>query len=323
MVWLWVGFLALILSLLVLDLGLLNRKLHEISVREAIGWTFFWVFLSLVFGVCIYFMYEHHWMGIGKEIGHELDGKQAALQYLTGYIIEKSLSLDNIFVIALIFSYFNVPPKYQHRTLFWGILGALILRGAMIAAGSALIHRFEWMIYVFGGLLIITALKLLFDKGEKIDPDKNPLVRLARRIYPVTKDFHGEKFFMKLHGKRAITPLFLVLLVVESSDVLFAIDSIPAIFAVTRDPFIVFTSNVFAILGLRSLYFALAAAMGMFRFLKFSLVFILAFVGVKMLISHYINIPILISLGVIAVILATGIGASLMWPEKIQEQEHH
>lgn len=323
MILIWVGFLALILLLLVLDLGVFNRTAHEISVKEALAWTFFWIGLSLIFNVCIYFMYEHHWMGIGREIGHQLNGHQAALQFLTGYLIEKSLSLDNIFVIALIFTYFQVPRKHQHRTLFWGILGALIMRGAMIAAGVALIRKFEWMIYVFGALLILTAIKLLLEKGDEIAPDKNPLVRLARRVYPVTKDFHGEKFFAKLHGKRAITPMFLVLLVIESMDVLFAVDSIPAIFAVTLDPFIIFTSNVFAILGLRSLYFALAAAMGMFRYLKYSLVFVLAFVGVKMLISHneHMHINTGISLGVIAVTLAAGVIASLLRPEELQQTE--
>lgn len=308
---LWSGFILLVLLLLAFDLGVLNRKTHEIGVKEALAWTAFWISLALVFNVAVYFMYEHDFMGLGASGGGHMPGRQAALQFLTGYVIEKSLSLDNIFIIALIFDYFRVPLKYQHRTLFWGILGALILRGVMIGAGAALISRLDWMIYVFGGLLFLTALKLLFSKDEKVDPEKNPLVRVARRFFPVTDHFHEQKFFVKQKGGRlAITPLFLVLLVIESSDVVFAVDSIPAIFAVTLDPFIVFTSNVFAILGLRSLYFALAAIMGMFHYLKYSLVFILAFVGVKMVLAHHFHIPTALSLAVIAVSLTAGIVAS-------------
>ncbi len=309
---LWIGFFVLVLTLLALDLGVLNKGTKEVGVKEAIGWTFVWIAIAMIFNVAIYFMYEHHWMGIGKVIGHELDGKQAALQYLTGYVIEKSLSLDNIFVIAVIFEYFGVPKVYQRRTLFYGVLGALVLRCAMITGGAALITRLDWMIYVFGGLLILTAGKLLFQKEGHVDPDKNPLVKIARKLFPVTDHFHEEKFFVKVDGKKAITPLFLVLLVIESSDVIFAVDSIPAIFAVTLDPFIVFTSNVFAILGLRSLYFALSAIMGMFKYLKYSLVIVLAFVGVKMLASHFIHIPVSISLLVIVGMLGAGILVSVL-----------
>ncbi len=309
-IWLWIGFLALVLGLLGLDLGVFNRKSHVIGVREALGWTVFWVVLSLVFNLCVYYMYAHNWLGVGLETGHELTGKQAGLQFLTGYVIEKSLSLDNIFVIALIFSYFKVPGEFQHRTLFWGVLGALVLRGVMIAAGTALIRRLDWMIYVFGGLLLLTAVKLLFEKHESVDPDRNPLVRAARRILPISKSFEGEHFFTRVDGKFAATPLLLVLLVVESSDVMFAVDSIPAVLAVTQDPFLVFTSNVFAILGLRSLYFALAAIMEKFRYLKFSLVVILGFVGAKMLLSHYYPIPTAVSLCVIASVLLIGMLAS-------------
>lgn len=319
MLLLWTGFILIILALLALDLGVLNRKPHEISVREALLWTVFWIALSLIFGIAVYYMYESNWMGIEFATGTGIPGRQAALQYITGYLIEKSLSLDNIFVIALIFSYFQVPLKYQHRTLFWGILGALVLRGVMIAAGVALIRRFDWIIYVFGGLLLFTAVKMLVSKQDNVEPDKSPLVRLARWIYPVTSVYEGQRFFTRIDGRRAITPLFLVLLTVESSDVLFAVDSIPAIFAITRDPFIVFTSNVFAILGLRSLYFALAAMMGLFKYLKYSLVALMAFVGVKMLLSHHFPIPTGISLAVIAAILAVGITASVISSKKNPE----
>ncbi len=312
MFFIWTGFILLIVMLLALDLGVFNKKAHEIGVKEALRWTAFWIFLALVFNVAVYFMYKNHFFGIGTLPGQEHFGKQAAIEYFTGYIIEKSLSLDNIFVIAMIFNYFAVPLKYQHRALFWGILGALILRGIMIVAGVALIAKLAWMIYVFGGLLILTAVKLLFEKEKEIAPERNPLVRAARRIIPISPHFEKEKFFVRKDGRLYATPLFLVLIVVESSDVLFAIDSIPAIFAVTLDPFIVFTSNVFAILGLRSLYFALAAVINMFKYLKYSLVVVLAFVGVKMLISHFVHISAGISLGAIAVILATGVVVSVL-----------
>jgi len=310
--WLYVAFVALILGMLALDLGVFNRKAHVISVREAIGWTMVWVAVSLVFNVGVYFLYKHHLLGIGIEFGHKLNGWEAAKQFFQGYVIEKSLSLDNIFVIALIFDYFKVPLIYQHRVLFWGILGALIMRGIMIALGAALIAKFHWVIYVFGILLIFTAVKMLLAHHDEIDPARNPLVRMARRFYPVSASFDGQYFFTHVDGRRAITPLFLALLVVESTDVLFAVDSIPAIFAVTSDPFIVFTSNVFAILGLRSLYFALAAVLDRFRYLKLSLVFLLAFVGIKMLLSHHYDIPDDVSIAVIAGILGVGVLASVV-----------
>jgi tellurite resistance protein TerC len=309
-IWLWLGFIGCVLGLLALDLGFFHRKAHAVRTREALLWTAFWVVLALVFNAAVYYMYEHHWLGIGLAIGHELTGRQAALQFFTGYIIEKSLSLDNIFVIALIFAYFNVPAVYQHRVLFWGILGALIMRGLMIAAGAALIHRFDWIVYVFGAFLLATAVKMLIVRHENLEPDRNPAVRLARFFYPVSAHFEGQRFFTRPGGRRAITPLFLVLLVVESSDVLFAVDSIPAIFAITRDPFLVFTSNVFAILGLRSLYFALAGIMERFRYLRISLVFVLAFVGVKMLLAHHRPIPTWVSLSIICGILLVGVVAS-------------
>lgn len=308
----WVAFITFILGMLALDLGVFQRRSHVIHAREALAWTALWIVLAAAFNVGVYYLYQHHWLGIGLEIGHELSGKQAALQFATGYIIEKSLSLDNIFVIALIFAYFRVPPIYQHRVLFWGVLGALVLRGVMIAAGVALIRRFDWVVYAFGLLLIWTAVKMLVARHDNLEPDKNPLVRFARRLYPVSPALEGQRFFTRLDGRRAITPLFLVLLVVESSDVLFAVDSIPAIFAVTRDPFLVFTSNVFAILGLRSLYFALAGMLEKFRYLKMSLVFLLAFVGVKMLLSHHYPIPTLFSLAVISGLLLVGVLASIV-----------
>jgi tellurite resistance protein TerC len=308
----WTAFIVLVLGMLALDLGVFHRRAHVVGAREALGWTGVWIVAALAFNVGLYFMYEHHWLGIGRELGHELSGRQAALQFFTGYVIEKSLSLDNIFVIALIFAYFAVPAIYQHRVLFWGVVGALVMRGVMIAAGTVLIRRFDWMVYVFGGLLLITAVKMLIVRHDNLEPERNPLVKLARRLYPVSASYQAERFFTRVDGRRAITPLFLVLLVVESSDVLFAVDSIPAIFAVTHDPFLVFTSNVFAILGLRSLYFALAAVMHRFRYVKISLVFVLVFVGVKMLLAHHHPIPTLFSLAVISGILLVGIAASVL-----------
>lgn len=314
---LWGGFIALICFFLLLDLGVFNRKAHDISIREALLWTAFWIAMALLFNVAIYFAYEAHWMGLGMEKGFELDGRQAAMQYFTGYLIEKSLSLDNIFVIALIFEFFKVPHKFQHRTLFWGIVGAMVLRGVMIVAGVALIRKLDWMIFVFGGLLIVTALKMLFSKHDDIDPDKSFIVKAARKIFPVKPGIDDQRFFERLDdGRLAITPLFLALLIVESSDVIFAVDSIPAIFSITYDPFIIFTSNIFAIMGLRSLYFALAAMMDKFRFLKISLVILMIFVGVKMLLAHYVHISTAISMSVIASILGLGVLFSQIFKEK-------
>jgi tellurite resistance protein TerC len=312
----WILFILLILFLLFLDLGVFHKTDEVIEAKEALLWTAFWVALALVFNGFIYYAYSRNWLGIGLAEHAIKSGKEAALKFFTGYIIEKSLSLDNIFVIAMIFSYFKVEGKYQHRVLFWGILGALVMRGGMILAGTALIQRFSWMIYVFGGFLILTALKMLFAGDEEIHPEKNPLIRAARKLYPVSPTFEEQKFFTRVNGKRAVTPMFLVLLIIESTDLLFAVDSIPAIFAVTTDPFIVFTSNVFAILGLRSLYFALAAMIGMFRYLKLSLVVVLAYVGVKMILSHHYPIPTGLSLGIIAAILCAGVAASVLASRK-------
>jgi tellurite resistance protein TerC len=308
----WTGFIVLVTLLLSLDLGVFHRRSHTIRVREALVWTAFWACIGLLFNVLVYFLYEHHWLGIGMEVGHPLPGREAAKMFLAGYLLEFSLSVDNIFVIALIISYFRVPAQHQHRVLFWGILGALVMRGTMILLGTQLVKRFEWMIFVFGVLLIITAIRMLFMGDEEVEPDRNLFVRIARRIYPVTSTFEGPKFFTRLAGKRAITPLFLVILVIESTDLLFAIDSIPAVIGITHDPFLVFTSNVFAIMGLRSLYFALAGMMNQFRYLKISLVILLVFIGVKMIVARWVHIETNHALLAIAGILGIGVTASIV-----------
>lgn len=294
--WLWVAFNAFVLAMLALDLGVFHRKAHAVSVKEATIWSGVWIALSLLLNVWIW----------------QVRGPQAGLEFFTGYLIEKSLSIDNIFVIALIFGYFRVPDKYQHRVLFWGILGALVLRAIFIFAGAALIERFHWIIYVFGAFLIVTGIRMAFAGDEEIHPEKNPLLRLARRFLPVTTDYRGPSFFVRENGKLFATPLFLVLLLVESTDLIFAVDSIPAIFAVTLDPFLVYTSNICAILGLRSLYFVLAGVMGKFSYLKLGLAAVLGFVGLKMVLADLWKIPTLASLGVIAGVLAISIAASLI-----------
>lgn len=319
------GFVVLILALIALDLGVIGRKAHVIGVKEALIRTAGWVTLALLFNVLIYFLYGHNFLGWDDVYPYELSGKDAALQFFTGYLLEQSLSVDNMFVIATIFTYFHVPQINQHRVLFWGILGALILRGIMIALGAALITNFTWMVYVFGVLLIFTAIKMLITNVEDIHPERNLMIRVARKLYPVSAEFHGTHFFVKIAGpngtmRKAITPLMLALLLVETSDVMFAIDSIPAIFAVTKDPFIVYTSNVFAICGLRSLYFALAGLMDKFRYLKSSLVFLLAYIGVKMILTHHYPIPQEVSLAIIGGILAVGVIASLVAPPKHQSK---
>lgn len=312
MFFIWAGFIVLILALLALDLGVFHRQEHAVGVREALIWTAVWIASALAFNVLVYFMYENHWLGIGKHLSETVSGTQAAKEFFAGYVLEKSLSMDNIFVIALIMRYFAVPAIYQHRVLFWGILGAMVMRGVMIGIGAAMITRFAWTLYFFGGLLIITAIKMLITDSDSIEPDRNPWVRLARRFYPVTPRFEGRRFFTHYNGQRAITPLFLALIVIESTDLLFAIDSIPAIFGLTQDPFIVFTSNIFAILGLRSMYFALAGLMEKFRYLKVSLVFLLIFVGVKMLVHDHYHIDADASLAIILGTLAVGVIASIM-----------
>lgn len=306
----WTAFVLLVLAILALDLGVFHRRDHAPGVRESVSWTLVYVTLGLLFGGFVYALYEHHWFGFGAHAGMQASGAEALMQYLTGFLIEKSLSLDNIFVIALIFAYFGVPLQYQHRVLFWGILGALVLRGVMIGVGAALIHKFEWIIYVFGVILLVSAVKMWRAGHEDIHPDRNPFVRLVRRFYPVTSDLHGHSFFARVGERRAATPLLLALVLVESADIMFAVDSIPAIFAITHDPFIVFTSNVFAILGLRSLYFVLASLNNKFRYLRHSLVLMLAYIGVKMLLSHAAPIPTHVSLIVIVLLLAGGMLAT-------------
>ncbi len=301
-IWLWVGFNAFVLAMLALDLGVFHRKAHIVSFRESITWTMVWVALALVFNSVIWHFY----------------GSQKALEFFTGYLIEKSLSVDNVFVFALLFSYFAVPPTYQHKVLFWGILGALVMRAIMIAAGAALIVKFTWIVYVFGAFLILTGVKMIVKREEEIHPERNPVVRWFKKLMPVTATYREGRFFVTEHGRRWATPLFVVLLLVEFSDLIFAVDSIPAIFAVTTDPFIVYTSNVFAILGLRSLYFALAGVMDKFHYLKIGLGVVLAFVGVKMLLAHTAwKIPTLPSLGVVVSILAVSVVVSLIRPKKM------
>ncbi|OPZ60510.1 MAG: Inner membrane protein alx [Deltaproteobacteria bacterium ADurb.Bin510] len=317
----WIGFIVIIGGLLALDLGVFHKEDAEPSARSALRWTLVWATLALIFTGFVYGAYSHHWFGIGLAAdGHVATrGGEAALQYLTGYLIEYTLSMDNIFVIALIFGFFQIPPRFQHRVLFWGIMGAIVMRGVMILAGAALVTRFSWIMYVFGAFLIFTAIKMLFSGDEKVDPEHSWVIKLTKKFFPVTHELDGNHFFTKLEsGKWAATPLLLALVFIENTDLLFAVDSIPAIFAITTDPFIVFTSNIFAIMGLRSLYFALQAMLNRFHLLKYSLVFILAYVGVKMLIVYFgIHIPALASLGVIAAALGAGVLASL-WATRDQ-----
>lgn len=316
----WAGFIVMILAFLALDLGVFNRKDHAIGYRESLTWTTIWICVSTLFSGVVYVLYDRHIGGFGTTPGMTTSGSDALLNYLAGYVVEYSLSIDNIFVIAVILSTFKVPQKLQHRVLFWGIMGALILRGIMIGLGAVLLHRFSWMMYVFGGILLLTAARMAFQKEEAQDVSQSWLLRLARRMFPVTNEFHGHHFFARLDdGRLAATPLFLVLLLVESTDVLFAVDSIPAVFAVTQDPFLVFTSNVFAILGLRSLYFAVAHLLHKFHYLKVSLVVLLAFIGTKMMASHYVTISPALSLLVIAVILGSGVAASLLRARRMED----
>ena len=306
----WASFLLLIAIVVALDLGVFHRKVHVVTLPEALGWTAIWVSLALAFNVGVYYLYEINPSGWDMDT-EQLSGAEAAIQFFTGYLVEKSLSIDNVFVIAMIFAHFQVPLAEQHRVLFWGILGAVVLRGLMIFGGIALLERFDWLVYVFGVILIFSAVSMLVIRHDKLAPENNAMIRLVRKIYPVTPEFHGSRFFVRIDGVKTATPLFLALVLIETSDVTFAIDSIPAIFAITRDPFIVFTSNIFAILGLRALYFVLAGLMEKFRYLKTSLVFLLAFIGVKMLLLHHHPIPNLVSLAVIGGILTVGVLASI------------
>ena len=293
---LWLVFNLFVLGMLALDLGVFHRKAHSVSIKEAAIWSGVWVSLALLFNAGVYFTW----------------GQEKALEFLTGYVIEKSLSVDNLFVFLMIFQYFNTPAQFQHRILFWGIVGALGLRAIFIAAGAALLTNFHWMIYVFGGFLVVTGIKMLMQGDEKIEPEHNPVVRLFRRLIPVSHEYHGQNFFVLKDGKKQATLMMLVLIVVETTDVIFAVDSIPAIFAVTQDPFIVYTSNVFAILGLRALYFMLAGIMSMFVYLKVGLSFVLCFVGAKMLLVDVYKIPIGVSLAVIGGVLTIAVLASLV-----------
>ncbi len=346
MTWIWIAFITFVLLLLALDLGVFHRKAHVVSVKEALAWSAVWLSMGLSFSVFVYFAYDAQWFGLGAMVdavdGLTNSGATATEKYLTGYVVEKSLSVDNIFVIAMVFGFFAVPPLYQHRVLFWGILGALFMRGVMIAVGARLIAEFHWVLYVFAAFLILTAIKMLFLKTEDTDPNKNLVVRLTRRLFPVTARFHGEHFVVRAGGPESfesevpgapmvsdevvdkarpgtllLTPLALALIMVETTDLIFAVDSIPAIFAITADPFLVFTSNVFAILGLRSLYFALADMMNKFRYLKVSLALVLLVVGVKMLLAEWLKLALgrhfnLYLLAVILSILAAGVAVSVL-----------
>jgi tellurite resistance protein TerC len=295
-IYFWIGFHFFIFLMLALDLGVFHKHTHKVPVKEAVIWSGVWILLALLFNIFVFIEF----------------GKIKALEFLTGYVIEYSLSVDNIFVFILIFSYFAVNSQYQHKILFWGILGALIMRGIFIFTGVALINRFHWIVLIFGGFLVFTGIKMLFQKEAEVDPDKNAVVRFFRRFLPVTKTLHGDKLIITQNRRLYATPLFLVLLIIESSDLIFAVDSIPAILAISKDTFIVYTSNIFAILGLRSLYFAVAGIMGYFRFLKVGLAFVLTFVGLKMLAAYFqFEIPILLSLGIIISILLISILASV------------
>lgn len=295
-VWLWIGFALFVLMMLALDLGVFHRKSHTVGMKEALAWSGVWIALALVFNAGL-------WLWQGHDKG---------LEFLTGYVVELSLSVDNLFVFLLIFAYFKVPAQYQHKVLFWGILGALMMRAVFIAAGVTLMQRFHWIIYVFGAVLVVSGLKMAFEKDKEVHPEKNPVLRLFRHFMPVTAEYHGSRFFVKQEKLRLATPLFIVLLMLETTDLVFAVDSVPAVLAITTDPFIVYTSNVFAILGLRSMFFALAGVMKLFAFLHYGLAAVLVFVGAKMLLAGFYKIPTLVSLLVIVGLLALAVAASLL-----------
>ncbi len=300
----WAGFIFLILIFLIFDLGLFNRKKHALSIREALLWSLVWFSLAMAFNAFVYFEF----------------GQKVALEFFTGYLVEKSLSVDNLFVMLLIFTSLKVDPKYQHKVLFWGIVGALVMRGLMIGAGTALVARFHWVLYIFGAFLIYAGLRIFFKKDdEDFDPHEHFMVKAIRRVFPVSKHDRGGRFFVKHKGKMAVTVLFIALLIIEVTDIVFAFDSIPAIFGITLDPFIVFTSNIFAILGLRSLYFVILKAHNYFAYLNIGLGLILVFIGLKMLVEKYVEISIFYSLGIIVAILSVCIGVSLIWPPEKQK----
>jgi TerC family integral membrane protein len=329
----WIAFLVFIFVLLALDLGVFHRKAHVVSVREALTWTCIWVTLALAFSAFVYFGYEYRWLGLGTTPdpvdrsaafpdGRINDGWSAFLKFITGYVVEESLSVDNVFVIAMLFQYFAVPREYQHRVLFWGIIGAVAMRGLMIGIGAQLVAQFSWILYVFGGILIYTAIRMALFTGGGMDPSRNFIVRQVRRRFPVTDGYHGEHFFIRGAQGLMVTPLALALVMVETTDLIFAVDSIPAIFAITADPFLVFTSNVFAILGLRSLYFALDGALHTLRYMKHALSAVLLVVGIKMLAHEPIEEALgenfnLYLLGVVLMILGVGVVASLLHRTKV------
>jgi len=298
-IWFWIGFIAFVLAMLALDLGVFHRKAHVVKPREAGIWVAVWVSLALVFAAGLWYF----------------ENRDVALTFLTGYVIEESLSVDNLFVMVVIFNYFAVPATSQHRVLFYGILGALVMRGLFIGLGTLLLSRFEWILYVFGAMLLITGIRMMFKQDEQFEGEQNRVVRLVRRYVPLTPEYHGTQFFVVDNGRRVATPLLLVLILVEFTDLIFAVDSIPAIFGITRDPFLVFTSNIFAILGLRSMYFLLAAVIERFYLLKYGLAVILSFIGVKMLGEKFYHIDILLSLGIVLGTLALTITASVIWPK--------
>ena len=302
-IWPWIGFNLFVLAMLAVDLGVFHRRAHSVSLKEASIWSVVWITLALLFNAGLYI----------------LKGPDPALQFFTGWLIEKSLSVDNIFVFVLLFTYFSVPAAYQHRVLFWGILGALVMRGILIAVGAVLLEEFHWILYLFGAFLIFTGIRMGLQKETKVHPEKNPLLKLVRRLVPVTDDYERDRFIVRRAGQFMVTPLLLVLLIIESSDLMFAVDSIPAVFAVTRDPFIVYTSNVFAILGLRSLYFVFANVIDKFYYLKAGLAVILAYVGVKMVLAEIYPIPTLLSLAFIALVLTVAIVASVIRVRRLAE----
>ena len=308
--WLWIGFNVFVLAMLALDLLVFHREAHEVRLKEAAAWSVFWVLLALALNGGVFaFM-----------------GGDPALEFLTGYLIEKALSVDNIFVFALLFGYFAVPPRLQHRVLFWGILGALVMRGAMIVAGAYLIQQFHWIIYIFGGFLVVTGVRMATQGEHPKAPGDNPAIRLLRRLMPVTDVYHGQQFFVREptargRPRRVATPLFVALVLVETTDLIFAVDSIPAIFAVTQDPFIVYTSNVFAILGLRALYFLLAGIIHRFHYLKLGLAVVLVFVGAKMLLTDLYKVPVGLALGVVALVLGAAVVASLLFPQRAETRD--
>lgn len=298
--YLWVLFAVVIMGLLALDLGVFHRKSHTVKMREALTWSGVWIALALIFNGFIYYT----------------RGPVPAMEFLTGYLVEEALSVDNLFVFLMVFSFFRVPAEYQHKILFWGIIGALVMRAAFILAGITLIQKFHWVIYIFGAFLIITGIKMLSNDDDEINPERNPVLKLFRRVMPVTDNYDRDNFFVRKEGRLFATPLFVVLLMVETTDVIFAVDSIPAILGITTDPFIVYTSNVFAIMGLRSIYFALAGLMQIFHYLKYGLCAILVFVGTKMLLSEIYKIPVVVALGTIIGVLLISILASMLWPRK-------